>query len=90
MPNGEQMNIIIKGHPNTKEPFMCLQGTLEYHSHPQHNGDSWDLYRYRGEGTSFFILENIWKYCINTIKKFSFQLRIDSPQVLIFQEGTKE
>jgi hypothetical protein len=32
-------------HPVTGKPFVCLQGTAEYHSHPSHLQDSWDRYR---------------------------------------------
>lgn len=32
-------------HPVTGKPFVCLQGTAEYHTHPSHLDDSWDRYR---------------------------------------------
>ncbi len=32
-------------HPLTGKPFVCLQGTAEYHTHPSHLADSWDRYR---------------------------------------------
>lgn len=34
-------------HPTTGQPFICLQGVAEYHSHPSHLDDSWDRYRFR-------------------------------------------
>ena len=34
-------------HPSTGKPFVCLQGTAEYHTHPSHLDDSWDKYRAR-------------------------------------------
>ena len=34
-------------HPSTGQPFVCLQGVAEYHSHPSHLDDSWDRYRFR-------------------------------------------
>jgi len=34
-------------HPVTQQPFVCLQGIAEYHSHPSHLDDSWDRYRNR-------------------------------------------
>lgn len=34
-------------HPVTNQPFVCLQGVAEYHSHPSHASDSWDRYRNR-------------------------------------------
>lgn len=32
-------------HPVTGEPFVCLQGVAEYHTHPSHLDDHWDRYR---------------------------------------------
>lgn len=32
-------------HPATGEPFVCLQGVAEYHTHPSHLDDHWDRYR---------------------------------------------
>jgi hypothetical protein len=32
-------------HPGTGKPFVCLQGTAEYHTHPSHVQDGWDRYR---------------------------------------------
>jgi hypothetical protein len=34
-------------HPSTGQPFVCLQGIAEYHTHPSHVDDSWDRYRFR-------------------------------------------
>jgi hypothetical protein len=34
-------------HPVTNQPFVCLQGIAEYHSHPSHLSDTWDRYRNR-------------------------------------------
>jgi hypothetical protein len=32
-------------HPTFGRPFICIQGVLEYHTHPSHLDDSWDRYR---------------------------------------------
>jgi hypothetical protein len=37
--------IVVDNHPVTKRPFLCVKGIREYHEHPQHDGDSWCLYR---------------------------------------------
>jgi hypothetical protein len=42
-------------------PFVCLPGIREYHEHPGHSGDSWLLHRGRGEGTFFFILDQLYR-----------------------------
>jgi hypothetical protein len=32
-------------HPVLLRPFSCVQGTVDYHSHPSHSGDPWDDHR---------------------------------------------
>ncbi len=32
-------------HPVHERPFVCIRGTFEYHTHPSHLSDRWDLYR---------------------------------------------
>ena len=32
-------------HPRTGRPFVCMRGTLEYHTHSSHLGDLWENYR---------------------------------------------
>jgi hypothetical protein len=32
-------------HPVLGRPFACVQGTFEYHCHPSHLNDRWDIYR---------------------------------------------
>lgn len=34
-------------HPVLGKPFVCIQGTAEYHTHPSHLDDGWDKYRAR-------------------------------------------
>jgi hypothetical protein len=33
-------------HPVLQVPFACVQGSWEYHAHPQHVADVWDRYRH--------------------------------------------
>jgi hypothetical protein len=63
-------DVVIYNHPQTDLPFLCIPGVREYHSHPQHNGDSWDLHRGKGEGRLFFLLHHIWLYCIRNVIGF--------------------
>ncbi|KJS13229.1 MAG: hypothetical protein VR67_05505 [Peptococcaceae bacterium BRH_c8a] len=71
--NGPQ-KVIVHGHPETKEDFLCLPGVLQYHSHPQHSGDSWDLHRYSGKGKLYSLLDYTWLYCVRTISGFQIPL----------------
>jgi putative metal binding uncharacterized protein len=43
-------------------PFLCIPGIREYHQHFHHSGDSWMLYRTRGEGKLTDIIEKIIKH----------------------------
>lgn len=59
-PNGPQ-DILIDGHPATNQPFICLPGIREYHSHPQHSGDDWMLHRQSKAGSLSAICDRIWR-----------------------------
>lgn len=32
-------------HPLLGYPFICMRGTFEYHAHPSHLADRWDIHR---------------------------------------------
>lgn len=55
-------------------PFLCIAGTLEYHSHPGHSGDVWELHRASGAGAVVRILEVIDRYGVVPIRGFGVQL----------------
>lgn len=57
---GDPRNVLL-GHPITKQPFLCLPGLREYHSHPQHNGDDWLLHRTSGQGRLAVICDRVWR-----------------------------
>lgn len=54
-------DVLIDGHPMTNQPFLCLPGIREYHSHPQHTGDDWLLHRPSKEGSISTITERVWR-----------------------------
>jgi len=54
-------DVLIDGHPTTNQPFLCLPGIREYHSHPQHSGDDWLLHRPAREGSLTNICERMWR-----------------------------
>lgn len=57
---GEPRNVLL-GHPISKQPFLCLPGLREYHSHPQHSGDDWLLHRTSGQGRLAVICDRVWR-----------------------------
>lgn len=60
---------------NGSDPFLCIAGVREYHHHPGHSGDSWDLHRTAGAGRLVRILEVIDTYGIRPINGFNVQLQ---------------
>ena len=48
-------------------PFFCIPGIREYHQHQHHSGDSWMLYRTKGEGKLVDIIEKLIKHSISLI-----------------------
>jgi hypothetical protein len=85
--DGNSNNIVLQPHPKTKLAFFCMAGVQEYHSHPQHDGDSWDIYRYSEKDSLFYILDKIWLYCISIINSFLIQLQINMSQISLKYEA---
>jgi hypothetical protein len=75
--------IFIGMHPTTQQPFLCVPGTREYHSHPQHDGDSWFLHRTTGEGRLVTLLERVWQSMIFPYIGLAFQIALPMPNDVI-------
>lgn len=66
-------NVLVRPHPRTGLPFLCLPGVREYHQHPQHSGDDWLLHRSRGEGRLAVICERLWRSMSRTLVGIAVQ-----------------
>jgi len=66
LPDGPR-DVLIDAHPLTGRPFLCFAGIREYHSHPQHTGDSWMLHRAAGEGSLATICDRVWRYMVRNV-----------------------
>ena len=55
-------------------PFLCIAGVREYHEHPAHSGDHWELYRPSGGGRLIRLLEIVSKYGLEPIVGFNVQM----------------
>lgn len=55
-------------------PFLCLAGVREYHEHPAHSGDLWELHRASGAGRLVRLLEIIYRYGVSPILNYGVQL----------------
>lgn len=64
-------------------PFLCLPGVREYHEHPRHSGDPWELHRTTGAGSLVRLVDTIRKYAVEPIQGWGVQL---TPQVS-FNQG---
>lgn len=61
-------------------PFLCVAGTREYHEHPGHSGDVWQLHRATGAGALVRILELVHRYGVEPICGYGVNL---VPQVVL-------
>lgn len=79
-PEGAMVNIQsqqpLMQPPNDPEglPFLCIAGVREYHEHPAHSGDLWELHRESGAGRLARLLEVIHKYGVEPISDYQVQL----------------
>ena len=69
---------LMQAHSPDAVPFLCIPGVKEYHDHPGHSGDPWELHRTKGAGRLVRLLEVISKYGLEPIKGFGVNL---APQV---------
>ena len=64
---------LMQAHDDEK-PFLCIAGVREYHDHPAHSGDDWELHRPTGAGRLTRLVEIISKYGPDTIVGFHVQM----------------
>lgn len=79
LPAGARMQIAaaqpyMQAHGPDEVPFLCLAGVREYHEHPAHSGDAWELHRASGAGRLVRLLEIIHKYGVAPITGFGVNL----------------
>jgi hypothetical protein len=78
MPGGNlQMQAVqplMQAQTPEEEPFLCIAGVREYHEHPGHSGDAWELHRSSGAGRLVRLLEVIHKYGVEPLRGYSVNL----------------
>ncbi|QIN84645.1 hypothetical protein GBA63_19805 [Rubrobacter tropicus] len=62
---------LMVAHDPEDVPFLCIPGVREYHEHPAHSGDSWLLHKDSGEGTLYFLLDQIHRYGVQPIAAYN-------------------
>ena len=65
---------LVQAHSPEDIPFLCVPGVKEYHDHPGHSGDPWEVHRSAGEGRLVRLLGLISKYGLEPIKGFNVNL----------------
>ncbi len=71
-PIGEQP--LMQAASPAEIPFLCIAGVREYHEHPAHSGDAWDLHRDAGAGRLVRLLEVIDTYGVRPITGYNVEL----------------
>jgi Predicted metal binding domain len=74
---------LMQPSPEGAPPFLCIAGVREYHDHPAHTGDSWDLHRCAGAGRLARILEVIDTYGIRPLSDYNVALE---PRIVGFAQ----
>jgi hypothetical protein len=90
LPPGAQVGKMISRQPLMQAygpdevPFLCIAGVREYHDHPGHSGDAWELHRPAGAGRLARILEVIDTYGVRPLSGYNVNLL---PQIAGFTEN---
>lgn len=70
----QQAQPLMQGYGPDDIPFLCLAGVREYHQHPAHSGDAWELHRLSGAGRFVRLLEIIHRYGVAPITGYGVNL----------------
>ncbi len=86
LPLGASIPRLIQEQPlmqsyTGETPFLCVAGVREYHDHPAHSGDTWELHRPMGAGRLVRLLEVISTYGLRPISGYNVSL---VPQIVGF------
>jgi Predicted metal binding domain len=76
-PPGIQMKMnqpLMQAAQPDEIPFLCLAGVREYHAHPGHSGDSWELHRASGAGKLVRLLEILHRYGVDPLEGYGVEL----------------
>jgi len=82
-PTIRQEQPLIQAYPDGV-PFLCIAGVREYHTHPAHSGDAWELHRTAGAGRMIRILEVIDTYGVRPLTGYNVSL---VPQIAGYVQG---
>jgi hypothetical protein len=72
---GAPLDLFVNGHPETGKVFLCKAGSREYHTHFEHSGDDWLLYRDQGFGTLGRLCDLLWRTAVRSVTGLNFVAR---------------
>lgn len=73
-PRVVQEQPLMQAYGPDEVPFLCVAGVREYHDHPAHSGDKWELHRSAGAGRLVRILEVVDTYGIRPLNGYQINL----------------
>ncbi|HVA10218.1 MAG TPA: putative metal-binding protein [Acidimicrobiales bacterium] len=79
-----QRQALMQAYGPDDIPFLCLAGVREYHEHPGHSGDAWELHRTSGAGRLIRLIEVIDSYGVKPLSGYNVNL---VPQIVGFAEN---
>lgn len=79
---------LVQAYGDDDPPFICLPGIREYHAHPAHTTDRWELRRGGGEGTLLWILDKLWEFGVRPVTDYQANVEIQVKIVGLVQSQT--
>jgi hypothetical protein len=80
VPGAEVVVNLVQSHGPALPAFLCLPGVREYHEHPAHTGDAWELHRRRDGGALFDLVETLWRYGSAPLTQLGVQMLVQLQQ----------
>lgn len=77
LPDGSARNLVVQNELLGR-PFLCHPGIREYHSHPEHEGDDWLIYREQGYGGLLWLVDLLWSTGVATVHSLQFALQANT------------
>lgn len=65
---------LLQAFDEDEIPFLCIAGVREFHDHPAHRGEAWELHRTAGAGRLVRILEVVTRYGVEPIRGYGVNL----------------
>lgn len=75
LPQLVQLQPLMQSYDPEEIPFLCLAGVREYHDHPGHSGDAWELHRPNGEGRLVRLLDVIDNYGLRALTGYRLEVQ---------------